>query len=824
MPTPIDGMRWIAVIAAGACFAPAVLAQVSTDGEPKQGIPPVVVEGKRQQAKKAAPPPPQKRTGSAAAPAPSPAPEPVASVSISPGGGNELPLAKVPGPAVVLSLDDIQRDYGAVPTSVLQQRVPGIIVNDVLGNALGNDVQLRGFSASPLNGTPQGLAVYQNGVRINEVFGDTVNWDLIPMVAVNDIAVLTNNPLFGLNALGGAIVIQMKNGFTFQGLETDTRAGSFGRKVGSIQGGAKAGGMAAYAAAEVLDDHGWRDFSPARAKRLYADVGAKGSGSELHLSFSAADNFLGVIGPTPVELLAERRANVFTSPQSLSNRTAMVNLNGSAALSDTLKLSGTLYWRGFQQRRPDGNVTEVAPCDPGGVNAGFLCTEENGVEELAESVSGSAIPESVLGGGIAGSLDRTAVDAWGLGGSLQAVSKAKLFGFDNQFAIGGSIDTGRANVASSSMLGILDPNSLVVSGLGIILGGDEFSPVALKVRTNYTGLYFSNTLDLTSRLALTVGGRYNVARIELADQLGDDLNGSHRFSRFNPMIGATYKLLPGLSVYGGYSEANRAPTPAELACADPARPCLLENFLVSDPPLKQVVSHTLEAGLRGQAGVGYDARAQRPAGKLEWSLGVFRTLSTDDILSVASDIQGRGYFLNAGETLRQGVEASIAYRSGQMLLYAQYAFVDATFRSALRLSSPNNPEADADGDIDVQPGDRIPSVPRHRLKAGFDYLLTPEWRLGMDVVGVSGQFFRGDEGNDNPQLAGYAVVNLHSSYQVTKNVQIYGLVENLFDKKFATFGTYYDTEPLASARDLTDPRMVTPAAPLAAYGGVKMKF
>ena len=542
------------------------------------------------------------------------------------------------------------------------------------------------------------------------------------------------------------------------------------------------------------------------------------------MSFSTASNFLGVVGPTPVELLAQRRENIFTSPQSLSNRMTMVNLNGTTAVSDTLKLSGAVYWRGFRQRRPDGNLSEIAGCDAAGANAGFLCTEDNGTEQLVQSASGNSIPESVLNSGIAGSLDRTSVDARGIGGSLQAVSKAKVLGLDNQLTVGASVDTGRASVASSSTLGLLDPNTLVVNGLGIALGGEEFSPVSLKVRTDYYGVYFSNTLDLTSRLALTFGGRYNVAYIELADQLGDDLNGSHHYSRFNPMVGATYKLLPGLWVYGGYSEANRAPTPAELACADPVRPCLLENFLVSDPPLKQVVSHTVESGIKGHAAMGYDPHAQGPTGKLEWSLGLFRTISTDDILSVASDIQGRGFFLNAGDTLRQGVEASIIYRSAKVLLFANYALVHASFQSAIRLSSPNNPAADADGDIDVQPGDRIPSIPRHRLKAGFDYLLTPEWKLGMDVVGVSSQFLRGDEGNDNPQLPGYAVVNLHSSYQISKNVQIYGLVDNLFDKKFATFGTFFDIEPLAAARGLTDPRMVTPAPPLAVYGGLKVKL
>src|SRR5262249_18507891 len=158
------------------------------------------------------------------------------------------------------------------------------------------------------------------------------------------------------------------------------------------------------------------------------------------------------------------------------------------------------------------------------------------------------------------------------------------------------------------------------------------------------------------------------------------------FSRFNPVVGATYKIAPWLNAYAGYSEANRAPTPAELACADPARPCLLDNFLVSDPPLKQVVAHTYEAGLRGDVDLGENRR-------VTWNLGAFRTDSDDDIIHVASPITGRGFFQNAGTTRRQGIEASATYRSDRWNVFATYSYVDATFLDTLTLSSPNNPFA-----------------------------------------------------------------------------------------------------------------------------------
>jgi outer membrane receptor protein involved in Fe transport len=816
------GWRWLVAILGTAWLPSFALAQAQAP----QPLPPIIVESGPAPAQKRAPRVSQKQSSApSAAQAPAAAlAEPAAAVDSTSLPGLALPVSKLPGLVVVLSAQDVERDRSPAITNVLQQRVPGIVLNDVLGNGLANDLQLRGFTASPLNGTPQGVAVYQNGARINEVFGDTVNWDLIPTSAVDTITVVTNNPLFGLNALGGSVLIQMKNGFTFHGLETDARYGSFGRTLLSAQGGMQSGNLAGYAAAESLDEHGWRDFSPAHARRFYADIGAKDSGTEVHLSVATADTFLGVVGPTPVQLLAQRPEDVFTTPQSTSNQMTMLTLSGTAALSDTLKLNGLLYWRGFRQHRPDGNLSEIAGCDPGGPNAGLLCTERNGIEQLVQSASGITIPETLLNGGLAGTLDRTSVDAQAFGASVQATKKSKVLGLDNQLVVGASIDHGGAAVASSSELGILDPNSLVVSGLGITLGGPDFSPVALKVRTNYYGLYFSDTLDVTSRLALTAGGRFNVANIALDDQIGQDLDGDHAYIRFNPVAGATYKLLPGLWLYGGYSEANRAPTPAELACADPARPCLLENFLVADPALRQVVAHTVEAGIKGQAGLGYDQHTRAPIGKLEWSFGLFRTLTTDDILSVASEIQGRGYFRNAGDTLRQGVEASVSYRSPQLVVYGSYAFVDATFRNGLKLSSPNNPAADAQGDIQVEPGDRIPSIPQHRFKAGADYHLTPNWIIGADIVAVSSQFLRGDEANDNPQLPGYAVVNLHSSYDVTKNIQLYGIIDNLFDTRYATFGTFFDTGPLSEARGLTNPRMVTPAPPFGVYGGVRLRF
>ena len=186
----------------------------------------------------------------------------------------------------------------------------------------------------------------------------------------------------------------------------------------------------------------------------------------------------------------------------------------------------------------------------------------------------------------------------------------------------------------------------------------DVAPVGVLAKTLYTGVYATDTFDVTSRLSVTFGGRFNIAQIGLRDTLGnnDDLNGDHWYSRFNPVIGATFKITPNVTAYGGYSEANRAPTSLELGCADPMRPCLLDNALVGDPPLKQVVSHTYEAGLRGHFG------SDSKQGVLDWNLGLFRAQNSDDIINVASSASGASIFPERRRHIASRIEAGLSYQ------------------------------------------------------------------------------------------------------------------------------------------------------------------
>jgi iron complex outermembrane receptor protein len=738
--------------------------------------------------------------------------------SPTPTVGSGMDVDKVPSAVNALGARQIERTSSLNIADALQQQVPGIIVSDTTGNPFQPDIQFRGFVASPVAGTPQGLAVYQNGTRINEAFGDTVNWDLIPTAAIRSVTVVTNNPAFGLNALGGAVNVQMKDGFNYQGAEINTMGGSFDRIQSSAQWGKQTGNFSVYGALEGLRDGGYRKFSESKVRRFYGDIGYRTDSSEFHLNMGVANNKFGAAAAVPVELLQNYWGATYTTPQTSNNRVAYLNLTGKVEATPTWTIEGSARVRRFQHKTVDGNPTETERCAP--PNDAFLCFNDDAV--LATGVNGLPIANPFPADAILGQIDRTTTRSTTTGGTLQATNTDQVFGHNNQFMVGASLDSGVTRFGASAELGTVGSN-YVVNGSSIFLGpsGDPVAigPVLLRATNRYTGIYALDTFDVTDRFSITGGGRFNHARVQLDDQIGSALNGDHTFSRFNPVIGGTYKINSGLTAYAGYSEANRAPTPLELACADPARPCIISAFLIADPPLNQVVSRTVEAGLRGSK--------ELSLGTLSWKFGGFRAENTDDILAVPSpQLQGFGYFQNVGSTRRQGIEAQVNLTSKALQLYASYALVDARFLSALELPSAS-PFA-VGGNVQVLPGNRIPSIPRDRIKAGFDYAITDAFKVGGDALFVGSQYFAGDESNQAPRLPSYAVFNAHGSYQINKTFQLYGRVDNIFDRRYATFGTFFHTDDIPNFTNggavFTDARSVSPARPRAFYAGLKATF
>jgi iron complex outermembrane receptor protein len=750
-------------------------------------------------------------------------------IGITPVPGMKVDIDKIPGNVQTLSAEDLRPD--GVPDLIggLVKRLSSVTVNDALADPFQPDILYRGFEASPVLGTPQGLAVYQNGVRINEAFGDTVNWDLFPDIAISRVDIVSGNPLFGLNALGGAMSVTMKNGFTFQGSDAEYSGGSFSQSQGSAEFGWNNGTVGFYGAARVLKQDGWRIFAQDSIHQYYTDFSFRGDGVMADLSYTRADNEMHGQGGAPVQSLALNRTNVFTGPQNNINHLNFVTLNTEVDVTRTIAVQSVLYSRNFRQTVSNGDDTDYTACTTD-EDAGSLCQGDG--TTLLTNAAGAAIPDISRGGAqLIGQNDFENINSNGWGASLQLTDSQSLVNHGNSFAIGATLDTAETNFFSGTEVGVLNA-SLTVLPSGLFVStpeGTDFSatPVDLNANNKYYGFYLTDTFDATSKFSVTASGRYNIAKVNLTDQISTALTGDNRFTHFDPAIGATYKVLPSMTAYAGYSTNNRAPTASEIECSDPTQPCLLPSNLAGDPPnLKQVIAHTGELGVRG--------RLNLPAkqGRLTWNADVFRTNLQNDIYGISTSVS-TGFFQNIGSTRRQGFEAGMTYQGLRWSVYAQYSYIDATFRSALVLNSPSNPFQDANGNIQVVPGDRLPLIPLNRLKLGGDYFLLPQWSVGGSFVLASGSFYRGDESNQNPQLSGYHVVGLRTSYHVTPHVELFADVQNLFDEEYSTFGIYSDptgvgapgVPPNAGSNDPgVDNRFQSPAMPRSYFGGFRVSF
>ncbi|MDB5417932.1 MAG: putative tonB-dependent receptor yncD precursor [Phenylobacterium sp.] len=745
-----------------------------------------------------------------------PAPTEVSGIVVvgrAPLSGADLAADEVPGAVTTLGADDLRPGAGSALLGALERQAPGVSLNNQLGEAYQPDLIYRGFEASPLQGVAQGLAIYVDGVRLNQPFGETVNWDLVPEAAIKSITLQGANPTFGLNALGGALAVRLKTGFDDPGGELEASAGSFGNRHAELQYGVAGDHLGLFIGGSALHSLGWRRFSPSTLRQAYADLGWRGGRWSVDLGLTGADNRLTGNGPAPVELLAVDRRAVFTHPDQTHNRLGQARLSTTYRASSDVSIQGQLYAARLRQQTINGDASGATACAADG---SILCLDDAG--PILTDAAGAPIP-AFNGEGPYAALNTTATttERWGAG--LQLVSSVPVAGLANDLTLGASLDAGRTAFRADTLLGTLTADrGFGGPGIAVDQRGGPIAPVGLAVSTRYVGVYLTDTAHLTPALALTASGRFDHAELKLADQLGTALNGDHRFDRFNPAVGLTYRLRPGLSVYAGYAMASRTPTPAELSCASPAAPCTLTDFFVADPPLKLVTAATWEAGLRG--------RRQGPAGlALNWSLGLYRTEVRDDISRVASDIFGRGFFENVGRTRRQGVETQADVAFGHWRGFVTYAFTDATFQTPLTLASPDNPGADAGGLIHVRPGDHIPDVVRHQAKVGVSYAAA-HWRLALDAIASSGHPLGGDQANLTPQVPGYVVANLSGSWRLTRSVELFGAVENLTDRHYATGGAFAPTGSVAlvEAPGARDPRSLTPAPPRSVEAGLRVSF
>ena len=740
-------------------------------------------------------------------------------IGVTPMHGVGLPEYKIPYNIQSATSEDLERSQSFDIADFMNRNMGSVSVNESQENPLQPDIQYRGFSASPLLGLPQGLAVYQNSVRVNEVLGDTINWDLIPESSIASINLIGGaNPLFGLNTLGGALSITTKNGFTDPGNNLEVYGGSFGRVVTTAESGGNNGALGYYATINYFDEDGWRDYSPSDALNFFTSLGYRnGVDTKIDLNFNYSDTNLTGNGPIPVELLNRDRKSVFTFPDITENTLMFIDLEGEHWLSDMVQLSGNVFYRDSDADYFNGNESVFEDCSESGGPAGLLCeegemtpvTDQNG--NMISSTNADTSPRNAIN-----NIDTR--NQLGYGGSLQVTFLQQLFDHDNQLIAGSAYNQGSASFLSSAEIASLNPNRST-SGTGIYVPGEG---TFIDTHTRNWSLFFTDTLSVTDKLDFTVSARYNNTDIDISDEGGHsqltvprpELNGKHNYDRINPAVGVTYAFMPGLSSYASYSESSRAPTPIELACADPDAPCTLPNAFLADPPLDQVITTSWEGGFRGV----YKGT--------KWHVGGFRALNSNDILFISTGgaTGNQGYFSNVGKTLRLGMELALAGSWRKLDWSVNYNYLEATYETAFLSASPNHPQADVNGDIHVTPGDRIPGIPAHTLKIGAGYQLTNKLRLDSDLLYNSGVYLRGDEANLLDTTDGYVTVNIRGVYQLNNICSFFARINNLFDTDYETFGLLGESDAVPGFESFTNPRFLSPGAPISGFIGIRLEI
>ena len=745
-------------------------------------------------------------------------------VASTPLPGIGLRLEQVAGAVQTASARDLERSGALDLSDFLNRSLGSVHVNERQGNPLMMDVSYRGYTASPLLGTPQGLSVYMDGVRLNQPFGDVVLWDMIPKDAIASVSLMGGaNPLFGLNTLGGALAIRTKDGRADGGTALTAAAGSFGRRDLALQyGGSSSGngpGLDWLLIANGFREAGWRDDSPSRLGQLFGKLGWQSGQSApqstIKLTYAWSQSRLNGNGLQQDELLAPRRASVFTKPDITINHARFVNLEAQSTLSERLQVSANAYYRSTRTATSNGDLNEAA------LGAALYYTGQeqdrawlaaNGFGNPAFETAG-AFPQwrciAQAGRGAEPNEQCTGLVTTTASAQRNAGLSAQL-GFaapGNQGVIGAAWDASRVGFRQSSQFGFLTPDR-AISAVAAFADGSQDSENAFDQRVDLGGkihtwsLFGSDTLSLGTDWHLTLAGRYNRTRLSNSDHLfpynnastsgaqRGSLDGDHLFRRFNPAVGVSYTPRRAVSAYAGYSESSRTPTSIELGCADPNFGCRLPNSMAGDPPLDQVVSSTWEAGLRGKL-----------AGRSHWNFGLFRGDNHRDLIFVANSAS-TGYFRNVGKTRREGVEAGVALVGERLSLSADATWLNASYQSNERLGSHANSSAEH-GAIDVRPGDRMAAIPRQIMKAAASYQWSPGWSTGLQVLAIGSSVVRGNENNlhvagatsldgittSGPgRVPGYAVVNLNIGVQPSPGWTLSAHVSNVFDRQYATVG------------------------------------
>ncbi|MFL2679256.1 MAG: TonB-dependent receptor [Alphaproteobacteria bacterium] len=783
-------------------------------------------------------------------------------ISITPVQGSGMNLDRVPSNVQNFSLDTLSKKENFSVVETLNREASGISISNLNSSPMQNDINFRGYVAGPLLGTAQAMAIYQNGMRVNESFGEVVQWDLVPDFAISNLQVFSGgDPIFGQNAIGGAISMQMKNGFDNEGAKTTISGGGYGRTNEVLEYGHVFGDIAVYLGVNFNLDQGWREHSESYLENFYSDFRYRGEDTELFLNIGQAYTDLRGNGAIPLTLMdMEGRDAVYTYPDNTHNKSYYANFGGNHFVNDKLSFQGNMYYRHMERRNYNGDEFEGKDCGfnfdrGGGAADGTLCGEyesnaaADGVNIL--DASGREINYTALGLELDddeneienfGAINRsnTKTNAFGL--NLQSTYDSLLFGKKNTFIGGVNYDFSFNSFGSSTELGIIQTDR-GVQGTGVFVStdaeGEEQFITNIESTTHNTAMYGTNTIDLDDTTSLNLSVRWNWASMKIDDQNGTALQGHHFFYRINPGIGLVKRFGSTMfgnktKVFASYKESSRTPSIAELACADPDAPCRLPNSFQADPPLDQVVNRNVEIGASGKKS--YNLIGMNH--EIDWNVSAYAGRNYNDIIFIGGNRVGTGYFRNVGNTQRMGTEFALNGKLGEKWSwFSKYAYVRATFETSQMISSVGHTSNTFDDDdfddnqlregfqIPIGNGDVIPGISPHIGRFGLGYSPRKNWTFNADIEASSSQFYRGDESNTSGlTLPGSILTNLRMDYKFSLGEKFReGANSNFFITARNLFGVNYETGGILAENEVSGTggsgTFVTPGQPRTVFAG-----
>jgi len=550
-------------------------------------------------------------------------------------------------PARVDVVDVHRATTGPASAATVVTRLPGVSTFDDQGTRVQPTLDVRGYSLSPVVGSPQGVSVFLDGVRINEPDAQELDFDLVPMDAVEH-AELVRGPaaVFGKNSLAGALILSTARGGPTPSVETGAEAGAFGYRGGRLTASGVTQGIDGYLLARGSDEDGYRVDTPARTRLLFATVGRKRDESDLALSVLGAHDRVSQAGSLPESWLDEDPRANYTVGDYFAPELVHIALRGDRRLGSG-QLRGNVFVR--RNDREQFNVNVSAP-------------------SLLASIRNASL------GSAAELTLPTRLGRW----PVTLTTGAEYGHNDIRYRI----------FQEATPDGPLDPDCDQATGLCENARAGEDN-VALYAQAMFT---------LGQSVVLTASARGDYVRIPFRDLTEPENDGTTTFRRTSPLLGATYRPGSNLRTYLTVSSGFRAPAALELACADADAPCPLPFALGDDPPLKPVTVWNYEAGAEWE-----------PARAVSLNLSGFRAEGRDEIVFVSSE-RTAGYFKNIARTRRQGIEiaGTVGLPAG-LRVTTSYAFVDATYQTAERLASaiPDAPPVSPGDRFPLVPAHRL---------------------------------------------------------------------------------------------------------------------